>query len=101
METFPEDVAIAEKMVNGDPDIINSDEFQPTKTKKETWSDIFIDPNKKQKSKCLVVHHLEQTTNFVVSLQRLKKTVPVKSLLIVILIMRYGFSVTPRHPQHQ
>lgn len=51
METFPEDVAIAEKMVNGDPDIINSEEFQPTKAKKDVWSDIFVDPNKKQKSK--------------------------------------------------
>ncbi|XP_063697262.1 uncharacterized protein LOC134828185 [Culicoides brevitarsis] len=49
MATFPEDVAIAEKMVNGDPNIINSEEFQPTKIKKETWSDIFIDPNRKQK----------------------------------------------------
>lgn len=54
METFPEDVAIAEKMVNGDPDIINSDEFQPTKAKKETWSDIFVDPNKKQKSELVI-----------------------------------------------
>uniref|UniRef100_A0A336LHP3 CSON001313 protein n=1 Tax=Culicoides sonorensis TaxID=179676 RepID=A0A336LHP3_CULSO len=51
METFPEDVAIAEKMVNGDPDIINSEEFQPTsKSKKDTWNDIFVDPNKKQKT---------------------------------------------------
>lgn len=55
METFPEDVKIAEKMVNGNPEIINSDEFQPSKTKKETWSDIFIDPNKKQKSKFFFV----------------------------------------------
>lgn len=65
METFPEDVAIAERKTNGDPDIINSDEFQPQKKKKESWNDLFGDPIKKRKCKFIELSSLE--TKFLIS----------------------------------
>jgi hypothetical protein len=39
METFPEDVSMAETRTNGDPDIINDDEFLPQK--KESYAGLF------------------------------------------------------------
>ena len=47
MEKFPEDVRIAEEKTGGDPDIIESEEFQPEK--KPNIANIFGDQTPKMK----------------------------------------------------
>lgn len=47
MEKFPQDVRIAEEKTDGDPDIIDSDEFQPEQ--KPNIANIFGDQTPKSK----------------------------------------------------
>lgn len=47
MEKFPEDVRIAEEKTSGDPDIVDSEEFQPEK--KPNIANIFGDQTPKMK----------------------------------------------------
>lgn len=43
MDKFPEDVCTAERLTDGNPDIITDDEFLPKK--KESYANIFGSPN--------------------------------------------------------